>query len=61
MILVQPNGRAGEIKVETSSGYPELDQRAVETAKGYDYVPAKRGDTPVAGYARQSFKFSLSN
>ena len=52
---------SGQIKVETSSGYPELDQRAVETAKGYDYVPAKRGDTPVAGYARQSFKFSLSN
>jgi len=58
-ILVTPEGRTGEVKVVHSSGSSILDNAAVQTVKGWKFIPAKRGNTPIAGYALQNIAFNL--
>lgn len=58
-ILVEPDGTAGNVTVVKSSGYSELDRAAVETVEKWHFKPAKRGDTPIRGYALQNITFNL--
>lgn len=58
-ILVTPQGRAGQVQVTKSSGSSLLDDAAVNTVKGWKFKPARRGDTPIAGWALQSIAFHL--
>jgi protein TonB len=60
-IRVLPNGRAGSIEVAKSSGRKPLDDAAVETVRGWKFIPAKRGDTSIEGYATQTIDFKLPN
>ena len=58
-IKVLPNGRAGTVEVTRSSGKPALDEAAVEAVRNWKFIPAKRGDTPVEGFATQTIDFKL--
>lgn len=58
-ILVEPDGTAGKVTVVNSSGYSELDKAAVKTVKKWRFKAARRGDTPIRGYALQSINFNL--
>src|SRR5699024_5493814 len=58
-ILVTPQGTAGKVEVVSSSGSKALDRAAVETVKKWHFKPAKRGSTPIAGYALQTINFKL--
>ncbi|MGB7755366.1 MAG: TonB family protein [Salinisphaera sp.] len=58
-ILVEPNGTAGSVTVIKSSGYSDLDNAAVETVKKWRFKPAKRGNTPIRGYALQTISFNI--
>ncbi|WP_435632492.1 energy transducer TonB [Carnimonas bestiolae] len=58
-ILVTPQGRAGQVQVTKSSGSSLLDDAAVNTVKGWKFKPARRGDTPISGWALQSIAFHL--
>lgn len=58
-ILVEPDGTAGKVTVVNSSGYSELDKAAVKTVKKWHFKAARRGDTPIRGYALQSINFNL--
>jgi protein TonB len=58
-IKVLPNGRAGSVEVTKSSGKQVLDDAAVETVRNWKFVPAKRGDTPIEGFATQTIDFKL--
>lgn len=58
-IRVLPNGRAGSVDVTRSSGKKQLDDAAVEAVRGWKFIPAKRGDTPIEGFATQTIDFKL--
>lgn len=58
-IKVLPNGRAGAVEVTKSSGKPALDEAAVEAVRNWKFIPAKRGDTPIEGFATQTIDFKL--
>ncbi len=58
-IKVLANGRAGSVEVTQSSGKPVLDEAAVEAVRNWKFIPAKRGDTPIEGFATQTIDFKL--
>ncbi len=58
-IKVLANGRAGSVEVTKSSGKPQLDEAAVEAVRNWKFIPAKRGDTPIEGFATQTIDFKL--
>ncbi len=60
MILVGVDGAPKDIKVETSSGYRELDQAAIETARKWRFNPTIRNGQKVEGYARVPINFNLN-
>jgi periplasmic protein TonB len=48
-VYVLENGRAGEIKVAKSSGFPKLDEAAIkEVQRSWRFVPGKEDGKPVA-------------
>ncbi|MGZ5001186.1 MAG: energy transducer TonB, partial [Methylomonas sp.] len=59
-VHVQPNGKPDNIAVIKSSGQQVLDDAAVKTVYKWSFVPAKRGDTPIAGFVTVPITFNLS-
>jgi protein TonB len=59
LVLVGTEGRAGEIKVQSSSGHARLDASALETVRQWRFVPAKRGDVPLARWVSVPVSFAL--
>lgn len=59
-LLILPDGSVGDLRVKTSSGFPGLDKAALEAAKAWRYVPAKRGDEPIQYWYSHSVKFVLN-
>ncbi|MBA1291550.1 energy transducer TonB [Pseudomonas japonica] len=58
-IQVLANGRAGTVEVTRSSGKPQLDEAAVAAVRNWKFIPARRGDTPIDGFATQTIDFKL--
>ncbi len=58
-IEVLANGRVGQIEVKRSSGYESLDQSALSTVKQWKFIPAKRGEDPIAFWVNIPIKFKL--
>lgn len=58
-ILVQADGRVGEITVIQSSGYQVLDRAAVKTVKHWRYRPALKNGTGIAWKLRIRINFVL--
>lgn len=58
-ILVTAQGTAGQVQVTSSSGSSLLDKAAVETVRKWKFKPARRGDTPIPGWAMQRIAFNL--
>jgi protein TonB len=58
-VRVLPTGRAGEITVQKSSGHRVLDDAAVDAVKGWTFMPATQGGSPVAGWANVPIEFQL--
>jgi protein TonB len=58
--LVSPGGRVDEIKLHASSGAELLDEAAMRAVRGWQFVPAKRGEQPVAHWAEIPIRFRLS-
>jgi protein TonB len=59
-VHVLPNGKPDSINVVKSSGQKVLDDAAVKTVRQWSFVPAKRGDTPIAGWVTVPINFNLS-
>ena len=59
-VLVSAQGRALKVEIHTSSGYSRLDQAALNAVRNWKFVPAKRGDTPVEGWALVPLVFVLN-
>ncbi len=58
-VLVSSAGRAEKIEVETSSGSPRLDQAARDAVARWQFVPARRGEEPVAARLLVPIVFKL--
>ena len=59
-VLVSAEGRPVHIAVETSSGAPMLDEAAQDAVRRWSFVPARRGNTPVAAEVRVPLRFHLN-
>ncbi len=58
-VRVSAGGDVEEVWVENSSGYPVLDQAALEAVKTWRFQPARQGVRAVAGGARIPIEFRL--
>lgn len=59
-IQVLKNGKAGRVKIITSSGYPRLDEAAVKAAKAANYSPAEQFGKAVESQLTQPVTFELT-
>lgn len=60
-VKVSAEGLSDGVTVEQSSGHELLDESAVEAVKKWQFIPAKRGDTPVASSVIVPIDFKLRN
>ncbi|HEX4856888.1 MAG TPA: energy transducer TonB [Limnobacter sp.] len=60
-VYILPDGSVGDIKLNKSSGFPRLDNAALQAVKTWKYVPAKRGDKPIPFWYVQPVSFVLNN
>lgn len=58
-VLVSVDGLADRIELKTSSGSTRLDQSALDTIKGWKFVPARQGDQKVAAWVIVPINFTL--
>jgi periplasmic protein TonB len=58
-VRVLENGRVGEVLVEQSAGFRDLDMAAMDAVKKWLFEPAKRGKDPVSVWVMLPVKFEL--
>ena len=58
-VLVDQKGRAGELRVLTSSGYSILDKAAMRSVKDWLFEPGMTGDEKVEMWVRIPIRFEL--
>lgn len=58
-VHVTEEGRANEITLQESSGFDRLDKAALDAVKRWQFRPARRSGTPVAGWVLVPLKFEL--
>lgn len=59
MALIGVDGQVTETRIDQSSGYPELDESASITVRGWKFSPAYKDGSPVASWARVPIDFAL--
>ncbi|HIJ86832.1 MAG TPA: energy transducer TonB [Desulfuromonadales bacterium] len=59
LVELDDMGRMNHVEVKTTSGYPRLDEAAVNALKTWRCTPAKRNGVAVRSIALQPFNFSL--
>lgn len=60
LIDVLPDGLVGTAKVLTSSGFPLLDESALDAVRRWRFIPGTRGGDPVATTVLMPVRFKLS-
>ncbi len=58
-VLVDANGRASRIEINSSSAWPRLDQAAQDAVARWKFVPARRGDDAVDAWVLVPIVFNL--
>jgi periplasmic protein TonB len=58
-VRVLENGRVGEVVVDTSAGFRDLDFAAVEAVKKWLFEPARQGKDAVSVWVMLPVKFEL--
>jgi TonB family protein len=58
LIFVSAKGETGEIQVDRSSGYPELDASAVDAARHWVFGPEERNGVPQSSWLRMPVTFN---
>lgn len=60
-VEVLAEGKAGEVKVDKSSGYDILDKAALLTVKTWRFTPAHRFGQPITQWVKVPVKFNLED
>ncbi len=60
-VLVKSDGTAGGVEVKSSSGFPRLDQSAVDAVKSWRFNPATLDGKPVDEWYQVPIPFKLQN
>jgi periplasmic protein TonB len=60
-VEVLPNGRVGDVRIETSSGYPALDESALREARRWRLIPGTRDGVAVPMRKLIPIKFQLKD
>jgi len=58
-VMVSVEGKPESVTVERSCGHDLLDESAAEAVKGWQFVPAMRGETAMASTVRVPIVFAL--
>ena len=58
-VHVDAMGNAQQVDIARSSGFPRLDQAALDTVKQWRFVPARQGDQPIPAWVIVPIQFSL--
>lgn len=58
-VLVDEHGRAGDVSVVQSSGFPRLDQSAVDAIRRWTFAAATNGSQAVRAYTTVRVRFRL--
>ena len=58
-VQVDAAGNAQQIELYRSSGFPRLDQAALDTVKQWRFIPARQGDQPITAWVIVPIQFSL--
>lgn len=58
-VRVDARGEVEHVVVQTTSGFPRLDEAALAAVRRWRFVPARLGDRDVAGFALVPVAFSL--
>ena len=61
MVDISPKGEVQSITVKQSSGFPRLDDVALNTVRSWRFVPARRGDVAVADSVVVPVLFKLND
>jgi protein TonB len=56
---ITPYGTIGDVVVQTSSGFPRLDDAAIKAVREWRFAPAMRGSQAIAGTVIVPVRFSL--
>ncbi|MGV3493393.1 MAG: energy transducer TonB [Ramlibacter sp.] len=59
-VLIGTDGRARDARIARSSGFERLDQAALDTARGWRYVPGTRGGVPEAMWFEVPIRWQLN-
>lgn len=60
-VQVREDGRAGEVQVKRTSGFPLLDTAALEAVRRWTFVPGRRGPRAVESRVEVPVRFSLGD
>jgi periplasmic protein TonB len=60
-VYVTPEGKAGQVEVHTSSGYPRLDSAAKAAVERWKFLPARQGDVSVGAWALVPIQYILKS
>ena len=60
-VLVKSDGSAGSVEVKSSSGFPRLDQSAIDAVKTWHFNPATLDGKPVDEWYQVPIPFKLQN
>jgi protein TonB len=58
-VRVSADGRCEQVEIQRGSGHEALDEAALQAVRQWRFVPARRGDTPVASWAIVPITFTL--
>lgn len=60
-VYVSASGLPEKIELNMSSGWPRLDQAALDTVRNWRFVPANQGGKPVTAWVNVPINFSLED
>ncbi len=60
LVQVGSDGQALQVELKHSSGYPRLDQSALDTVPRWRFVPARQGSLAVVSWVVVPIVFSLN-
>jgi protein TonB len=60
-VLVDEKGRPKDVAVATSSGFPRLDQAAMQAVRKWRFVAATDGTSPISAWTQVAITFRLTS